>query len=72
MYTTIEADVENGQIQGPDAMKIPRHAHVLITLLTAGPEKKRADWNSIKPLLGKLKLRGNTLEWQRRVRSEWE
>ena len=33
MYTTIEADVDNGVILGPEAKKIPRHAHVLITLL---------------------------------------
>ena len=52
MYTTIEADVDNGVILGPEAMKIPRHAHVLITLL----DKKQG----IDPLVssGKKSLRG--------------
>ena len=42
MYTTIEADVERGQILGPEAGSIPCHAHVLITLLDSIPEKRPA------------------------------
>jgi len=33
MYTTIEAEVDNGVPVGAAAVNIPRHAHVLITLL---------------------------------------
>lgn len=34
MYTTIEADIENGQITGPEVGELPRKAHILITVLS--------------------------------------
>jgi hypothetical protein len=40
MYTTIEADIENGQIKGLEAGKLPSHAHVLITLLDSYAKKR--------------------------------
>ena len=40
MYTTIEADIINGQVKGPELKKLPAQAHVLITLLSS-PEKSR-------------------------------
>jgi len=71
MYTTIEADIENGRITGPESRKLPAMAHVLITLLS--PEKvKRPDWAAIKAQFGKLQLRGNTADWQRSIRAEWD
>lgn len=33
MYTTIEADIENGRISSPEIRKLPAVAHVLITLI---------------------------------------
>lgn len=39
MYTTIEADIDNGFIKGPESGRLPPKAHVLITLLSA--EKKQ-------------------------------
>ena len=33
MYTTIEADIENGVVRSRDAARLPMRAHVLITLL---------------------------------------
>lgn len=33
MYTTIEADIENGVILGSESSQLPPHAHVLITVL---------------------------------------
>ena len=45
MYTTIEAGIENGQIKGPEAAKLPSHAHVLITLLDS-PAKKRPEFGT--------------------------
>ena len=71
MYTTIEAEIENGQLKGSEVGKLPNHAHVLITLLTESP-KKQPDWISIKSQLGKLGLRGDTVDWQRKIRSGWE
>jgi len=70
MYTTIEADIENGLIKSPDIKELPSSAHVLITLLRS-PIKKSPDWNVIKSQIGKLTIRENTVEWQRRIRSDW-
>ena len=70
MYTTIEADIENGQIKGPESRVLPATAHVLITLLKQ-PALKKPDWAVIEPLLGKLKLRCDSMEWQQKIRSEW-
>lgn len=64
MYTTIEADIENGQIKGPEAEKLPSHAHVLITLLdyfakkrpkfgTCTSEKVKMSKGALGPLSGK-------------------
>ena len=70
MYTTIEADIENGRLMGPEIPKLPPYAHVLITLLTSTPGK-RPNWLTIKEQLGKLRIRGETADWQRKIRSEW-
>lgn len=70
MYTTIEADIENGRIKGPESRVLPATAHVLITLLNQ-PVAKKPDWSVIEPLLGKLKLRCDSVKWQQNIRSEW-
>jgi len=70
MYTTIEADIENGLIKSSEIQKLPSTAHVLITLISS-PIKKRPDWNIIKNQIGKLTLREDSLSWQRKIRSEW-
>ena len=73
-YTTIEADIENGKIKSTDISKLPPTAHVLITFLEPSDNaaKQKPDWEIIKSQIGKLKLRKNTVEWQRSIRSEWE
>ena len=40
MYTTIEADIENGRIKGIESKQLPPNAHVLITLLFAENKKR--------------------------------
>lgn len=70
MYTTIEADIENGRIKGLETRVLPATAHVLITLLNQ-PTVKKPDWAVIKPLLGKVKLRCDSVKWQQGIRSEW-
>ena len=55
MYTTIEADVDNGVILGPEAIKIPRHAHVLITLLDKKQDVEPVASSEKKSLRGALK-----------------
>lgn len=42
MYTTIEANIENGHLSGPEIDKLPMHAHVLITLLGTSAAKRPA------------------------------
>ena len=71
MVTTIEADIENGKIIGPNAAKLPAVAHVRITLL-AKPAKVHPDWDCIKAQLGKLKTRVDSVKWQQQIRSEWD
>ena len=39
MVTTIEADIKNGKIIGPNAAKLPAIAHVRITII--GPSSKK-------------------------------
>ena len=34
MYTTIEADIQDGKLTGPEVANLPKKAHVLITLMT--------------------------------------
>ena len=70
MYTTLEVDIENGQIKGAESMNLPRNAHALLTLIHI-PCRKRPNWSRIESHLGKLKLRENTVEWQRNIRGEW-
>ncbi len=70
MYTTIEVDIENGRIKGPESRVLPATAHVLITLLNQ-PVAKNPDWAVIEPLLGKLKLRCDAVKAQRELRDEW-
>lgn len=40
MGITIEADIKNGMIVGPNAAKLPRRARVLITLIGESPGKR--------------------------------
>ena len=71
MYTTIEADIDNGTIRSQEASKLPAHAHVLITLIPSSLTEKRPDWPTIASQLGRLTLRGDSSQWQRSVREEW-
>ena len=39
MYTTIEADIENGRIISPELRRLPAVAHVLITILESSVDE---------------------------------
>lgn len=70
-YTTIEADVENGVLKGGEVGRLPPRAHVLVTLLH--PRRRDgSDWEKIRPLLGTLPKRTDTLIWQKKMRDEWD
>jgi hypothetical protein len=71
MYTTIEADIENGVIHTSEMSTLPAHAHVLITLLPHALPQRKPNWEKIAPQLGKLTLREDTVSWQRSIRQEW-
>jgi len=68
MYTTIEADIENGRITGPESRKLPAMAHVLITLLKKTEEKEHYDFSGLS---GRLKWNGDAVKQQRELRDEW-
>lgn len=68
MYTTIEADIENGKIMGPEADRIPFSAHVLITLLESKEPEKKYDFSDLS---GKLEWSGDAVTEQRKLRDEW-
>lgn len=46
MYTTIEADIDNGVIRSSDRCRLPMRAHVLITLLSTDSESKKSGYDS--------------------------
>lgn len=71
MYTTIEADIENGVVYPREMSALPAHAHVLITLLPNKSPQHKPSWEKIAPQLGKLTLREDTVSWQRSIRQEW-
>jgi hypothetical protein len=68
MYTTIEADIENGRIRSPEIRKLPAAAHVLITVLPRTGEKESYDFSS---LAGRLKWFGDAVKQQREMRDKW-
>ena len=71
MYTTIEADIENGQIKGSEVGTLPSHAHVLITLLGSLEDKPKSGAYDFSELAGKLKWQGDAVKAQRELRDEW-
>lgn len=71
MYTTIEADIENGRIKGREAQVLPATAHVLITLLDTLEEDRKSEAYDFSELAGKLKWRGDAIKVQRELRGEW-
>lgn len=73
MYATFEADIENGRIKHAQVTELPALAHVLITLISPSslPVSHKPDWEMIKAQIGKVKLRQDTAQWQRTLRSEW-
>lgn len=71
MYTTIEANLDNGRVTGPEIAKLPAHAQVLITLLpkpSKGQSEGKFDFSSV---VGRLKWKGDAVKEQRKLRDEW-
>ena len=68
MYTTIEAELENGRVKSPELQRFPAVARVMITWLRSSVEKKNYDFSG---LAGRLKWRGDAVKEQRELRDEW-
>ena len=71
MYTTIEANLDNGRVTGPEASKLPAHAQVLITLLQHAPGRQPGGKYDFSSVAGRLKWKGDAVKEQRKLRDEW-
>jgi len=68
--TTIEAEIREGQIYLATPEKLPRSGKALLIVL--GDERPRLDADTLRPLLGCLKSEIDPVQWQRRIRDEWD
>jgi hypothetical protein len=69
-YNTIEAVVREGKIYPLEPDKLPREGKLLLIVLNE--ENIQADPERIRSLIGSLKIDIDSVQWQRRIRSEWD
>jgi len=69
-YNTIEAIVKEGLIYPADPEKIPKEGKLLLIVLD--DKNIKPDVEKISSLLGWLKNDRDSVEWQRKIRSEWD
>jgi hypothetical protein len=69
-YNTIEAVVREGKIYPLEPDKLPREGKLLLIVLNE--ENIQADPERIRNLVGSLKMDIDSVQWQRRIRSEWD
>ncbi len=67
MYKTIEAYYENGKIIYKDAMPPLKKAKLLITIVEEEPRKTQ----KLLRFKGIFKKKADGLEYQKKIRSEW-
>ena len=68
--TTIEAEIREGRIYLATPEKLPKSGKALLIVLDE--EKPKLDPESIRPLLGWLNSEIDSVQWQRRIRDEWD
>jgi hypothetical protein len=68
--TTIEAEIREGRIYLATPEKLPKSGKALLIVL--GEERPKVDPESLRPLLGWLKSEIDAVQWQRRIRDEWD
>ena len=68
--TTIEAEIREGQIYLATPEKLPKSGKALLIVLD--DERPKLDPESVRPLLGWLKSEIDAVQWQRRIRDEWD
>ena len=69
-YSATEAIVKEGKIYPLEPDKLPREGKLLLIVLNE--ESIRADPETIRALLGSLKIDVDSVQWQRHIRSEWD
>lgn len=69
-YSTIEATVKEGVIYPVNPEKIPKEGKLLLIVLD--DKNIKPDEKKIRSLLGWLKNDRDSVEWQRKMRSEWD
>ncbi len=70
MYQIVEAEVRDGYIFPYEPEKIPKSGMVLVLVLPE--ERKKADPEEIRNLLGWLKTDTDAVQWQKSIRNEWD
>ena len=68
--TTIEAEIREGQIYLATPEKLPKSGKAL--LIVIDDERPKLDPESVRPLLGWLKSEIDAVQWQRKIRDEWD
>ena len=69
-YQTIDAEIDQGRIIPIEVGCLPKHGKALVTILTEDVEPPQ--WKLLEPWLGKLTLTIDPVEWQRKIRAEWD
>ena len=65
----MEAEIDHGRVIPLEPDKLPVTGRALLTVLS--PTGQKPDFDKIRPWLGVLKTKVDSVEWQRQVRSEW-
>jgi len=68
--TTIEAEIREGRIYLATPEKLPKSGKALLIVLD--DERLTLDPESIRPLLGWLKGGIDAVQWQKKIRDEWD
>ena len=70
MYQTIHAEIDEGRIIPTEPGRLPQYGKALVTILAEDFEPPQ--WKLLEPWLGKLTLTVDPVEWQRKIRAEWD
>lgn len=70
MLATIEAELREGRIVPLELDQLPQSGKLLLTILSE--RKIKPDWNTVRRLLGWLKIDVDIVQWQKEIRDDWE
>ncbi len=69
-YTTIKARIDHGTLIPLEPELLPQEGSAMVVVLDE--ESRKSDWDVIKSCLGHLEIREDPVQWQKKVRSEWD